>query len=128
MDPEKQNDIECPEKDFKKSLFTFSGNEMMELAPYNSAMAIGQMAEILSNQIVNTKVLPRLGVKVTADSKLFYDIPNNKIITWIPKRVCVNCKNKKAEFDLGGKDVCAACVDILKTTSVAPKVEKPKKK
>jgi len=113
-DLEKQYDASFPEKDFKKSVFQFTNEEKAELGSFNTIMQMAQLAEILSNQIVNTKVLPRLGQKVTSDSQVYYDIPSGKIVTWIPKRICVNCKMKKAEFSMGGKELCGACVDLLK--------------
>ena len=110
--PEQLYDEQYPEKDFKKSIFQFSNDEKMELSSYNSMIQVAQMAEIIANQIVNTKVLPRLGQKVTSDSQVYYDVPTGKIVTWIPKVICENCKNKRAEFQMGTKKLCQTCVDL----------------
>ena|ERR1035437_2186388 len=134
--PEQLYDEQFPEKDFKKSIFSFSNDERIELGSFNTIMQMAQLAEILSNQIVNTKILPRLGVKVTQDSQVFYDIPVGKLVTWIPKVICEQCKNQRAEFMMADKKLCKNCVDLAQQEKkpvatiekkVVEKVAKPKK-
>jgi hypothetical protein len=127
-DLEKQYDAQFPEKDFKKSIFTFTNEEKAELGSFNTIMQMAQLAEILSNQIVNTKVLPRLGQKVTSDSQVYYDIPSGKIVTWIPKQICSECKMKKAEFEYKGKIYCKTCVDVVRAAEPVKAVVDTKKK
>lgn len=131
-------DEKFPEKDFRKSIFAFSNEEKIELGSFNTIMQISQLAEILCNQIVNTKILPRLGVKTTIDSQVFYDIPAGKIITWIPRVICEQCKNKRAEYAMGTRKLCSSCVELIQqekkpieeTPTKTPKepIEEPRKK
>ncbi len=118
---EQQDDITFPAKDYKKNVFTFTTQELKELAPLEEAtrlvgtfLALGQIAQRAKDTYVGNQVLARLGVKKSQDSKFNYDLETKKIITYEPRLWCSLCTEKKAEFKYQDNLFCKDCIEIKK--------------
>lgn len=144
---EEIDDEAFPAKDFKKSTFNFSTEELTELQPLQEAvrlvqtfLSLGQIAQKAADSYVSSQVLTRLGVKSSQDTKATYDIEKNRILVYEPRLWCSVCNAKKAEFKYQDKIYCKDCIEKIKqelakpiekdslTEKPAETVEKKKKK
>lgn len=120
-----------PSKDFKKTQYTFSAEEMESLKPLEDAtalvktlMALGEIAQRAKDGYVGGQVLERLGIKRSPDVKVTYDMPSKKILVYEPRLWCSQCNEKRAEFKYQDKIFCSTCIEDVRKTIGQP-VEQP---
>lgn len=128
---EEIDDAAYPAKDYKKSIYTFSKEQLAELKPLDDAtklvqtfMALGQIAQRAKDAYVGGQVLDTLNIKKSQDSKFNYDLDANKIIVYEPRLWCSQCDTKRAEFKYQDKIYCSSCIEEVKKTIAQP-VEQP---
>ena len=122
---EQTDDETYKANEYEKKQYSISKEEMAELQPLEDVtklvqtqLAIGQIAQRAKDNYVATKVLTRLGIKESTDSKFNYDLVKGQVIVYEPRFWCSQCQNKKAEYKYKEKNYCKACIDMLKTQEV----------
>lgn len=122
-----------PTAEYAKKVFDFSKIELEELKPLQDVvvhvqtmLALGQIAQKAEDNYVASKVLPRLGIKQSPDTKSIYDMNTGKVTVYEPKFWCSACDIRRAEFKYQDKPYCKD--DIEKMKEEAVKAEPIKKK
>lgn len=118
QDQEKLYDEQYPDKDFKKTTYSFTPQEIRNLATFVSLSQMGKIAEVMANNFVSNEVVRRVGAKTTLDSGILYDIGEGKIVIYIPKVVCSKCGIKRAEYSYKNQPYCKGCVDEIQKENV----------
>lgn len=130
-------DKQYPAAEYSKKEFVFSKTELEELKPLQdvvshaqTVMALGQIAQKAEDNYVAAKVLPRLGIKQSVDTKSVYDFATKKVVVYEPKFWCSMCDAKRAEFKYKDKPYCKDCIGVLKEEAVKtePVIEEVKEK
>jgi len=128
-------DEKFDQKDYQKTIYSFSQSELALLAPWDMQIQLGQVASSVLNGLLHKKVINRIGTKLISDTEICYDILENKLCIYQPRILCSLCNNKKAAFSYANKVYCEGCAEILKKQAaekqpqeVAPVTEKKTKK
>lgn len=124
---EEIDDAAFPAKEYKKSIFTFSKEELAELKPLEDAcqlvitlQTLGLIAQKEKDNYVGSQVLSRLQVKRSEDAKYNYDLKNNRIIVYEPRLICTACLTRKAEYTYQEKIYCVVCIEKIKSELAKP--------
>ena len=128
----KEFEEKYPDKDFAKTQFNFSAEELRMLTSFNGALLAAQVNANIANKtveattnimnnFVTVDVTKRLGITVIQDTGINYDAGIGKLIVATPKNICSQCKNKKAEFSFKGQIYCGDCIDKVTKKDNAPK-------
>jgi|SRR5882724_861044 len=123
-------DEKFDQKDYQKTIYSFSQSELALLTPWDMQIQLGQVASGVLNGLLHKKVLPRVGAKLVADTEICYDILENKLCMYQPRILCSLCNTKKAAFSSANKFYCEGCADILRRQAAEkkPQEEKPAEK
>ena len=113
-----------PEKEYKKSIFSFTSGELREISGFDTVIKMGDMAKILITNYINGVTLKRLGVRNSPDIGLQYNIEKGTLDIYEPKFWCTKCNIKKATFSYLDKAYCEACFEILKAEAAKKKQKK----
>lgn len=116
-----------PEKDFRKTQFSFNASEQRNLGTFAAITRMGKIAEVMANNFVSNEVMKRLNISATQDSGILYDVEAGTVTTYVPKVICQSCGQKRAEFKYKEKAYCQTCVD-LETAKDKKPVEAPVEK
>ncbi|MDD5407007.1 MAG: hypothetical protein PHE73_08735 [Sulfurovaceae bacterium] len=104
-----------PSDKYKKQEFTFSKSELVILNTYHTIKSMGEMAGVLIDNLINTTVLPRIGIKPQKGVGTLYDNIQGIITVYTPLHYCNLCKDKPSEFSYDGKNYCDICLELIKT-------------
>lgn len=118
-----------PAKDFNKSVYSFDSQELRKLTSLDTIAQMGQMAQMMINNIVQGECLARVGAKNSPDIGVLYDIPKAQFVVFSPKLWCIACKARRAQFEYKGHFYCQSCLDIQKVADQGKgKIKEEKKK
>lgn len=124
---DKQWEEQYNEKDYQKTIYSFTSTELGRLAPWDAQIQIGQIASQVLTGILRKEVLKRVGQKNSPDSGIRYDISTGQFFVYAPKNWCSLCKIKKAEFSVKEAIYCSSCIEILKQQAEKGKKTSPTK-
>ncbi len=103
-----------PTKDFNKTTYAFDSAELRKLSSLDTVLQMGQMAQMMINNVVQGECLPRVGAKNSPDIGVLYDIAKGQFVVFTPKVWCNGCKSKKAVYEYKGHFYCESCLEIQK--------------
>ena len=121
-------DTKYPSKDYQKTYFMFTADEIRKLTQLDTIVQMGQIAQAMENTMIQNQCLPRVQPKNSPDIGILYDIPSGKFITYVPKVWCANCGIRRATFDMGGKYFCQSCVTLIQKEAKTQVKAAPKSK
>lgn len=124
---EMEYDKRYPTKEYNKTIFVFTAEELRKLASLESIAQMGQIATVMINNIVQGECLPRVGIKDSPDIGVLYNIPSGQFYTYVPKFWCMRCKIRKATFEYKGISYCQSCVSIIQNQEKLNTKESKKK-
>src|SRR5258708_31416089 len=116
---EQQYDEQLLKSGYKKTIFTFLPQDLSRISSLETISTMGQLAQSMIDNIVQTQCLPRTGTKNSVDTKILYDVSKSQFFVYSPKIWCMLCGVRKAEFEYKGKLYCQSCVDKLKAEEKA---------
>jgi len=114
-------DEQYPAKDYNKKIFTFTKEELEQIAPLeevtrmiNTFFSIGQIVQKIKDNLVIGQVVPRFGVKESPDVQVSYFTDKNRIVIYEPRLWCSECDKKRAEYKYKDKAYCINCINEKK--------------
>lgn len=116
------------EKNYQKSIFSFTPQEIAKLTPWDMQIQLGAIAEKVLAGILRTECLKRVGIKNSPDVGVEYDFVTGQLVAYIPKIWCSACKNRRAEFEYSKSAYCKDCAEVLKQQLQEKQPVKKKKK
>lgn len=108
-------DTKYPEKEYKKMAYLFSQEELAKVRTFDAIVNMGQLAQIMLNQVVQDEALKRVGVVGSPDLGVLYNIPAGQFFVYTPKVMCYSCKRRKATLEINKAFYCESCANIIKT-------------
>ncbi len=126
---EKLFDEQHPSTIFDKSKYTFTRAEKSEIDTYNVIIKLGKIADVAIRNMLNSMVLPRVGVRQSPDNAVLYDAGEGNFTVWTPKEWCDACKIRRATHFEKTNQLCEVCWAQVKPDSASetPASEEPKK-
>jgi hypothetical protein len=123
-------DAKYPVKDFKKTIFVFTSEELRKLTSLDTIVQMGQIAQVMIGNIVQQQCLPRVAVKNSPDIGVLYNIPAGQFYVYTPKVWCMRCNVRRANFNYKGSFYCQDCLNQVQAEEKVkvPEVKKDKKK
>lgn len=125
---EKVFDEKYPMKDYKKTIFVFTSEELRKLTSLDTITQMGQIASVMIGNVVQQQCLPRVAVKNSPDIGVLYNIPLGQFYVYTPKIWCIRCGVRKASFNYKNNFYCQSCVDIIQAQEKASVKEVKKDK
>lgn len=116
-----------PAKEYNKTIFNFTQDELRELTSLNTIVRMGQIAQVMIASKVREVCLVRVGIKNVPDVGVMHDITKGTFFTYVPKVWCLNCGVRKAVFEYKGKFYCEVCAKLAQVQNKPVKVNKSKK-
>ena len=99
-----------PVKDYTRMTFAFDGQELRKLTSLDTINQMGQMAQMMISQVLQSECMPRVGAKNSKDVGVVYDIPKGQFVVFTPRVWCSACKIRKAIKEYKGEYFCEDCL------------------
>lgn len=106
-------DAKYPSKEYNKTIFVFTSEELRKLSSLETISQMGQIANMMISNIVQGQCLPRVSAKNSPDSGVLYDIPAGKFFVYTPKVWCFRCNQRKARYFYRNNNYCDDCLRIV---------------
>ena len=85
VNEDRQPNEKYPEKDYTKTTFSFTSEERNKLASLDTMVQIGQVAQIMINQFIQTQCLNRVKIENTPKTRIIYNIPAGQFFVFSPR-------------------------------------------
>jgi hypothetical protein len=108
-----------PSKDYDKKRYTFTKNELTQLRQMESIMALGTLARVFIEKLVNNVVIPRIKIDPKKVANTDYNSDEGVFDIYLIKNFCTLCKEKKAEYDHNKKGYCGTCLTLIQAKEEA---------
>lgn len=124
-DQKESFEAKYPSKEFNKIIYSFNSEELRKLSSLDTINQMGQMAQMMINNLVQGECLVRVKAKNSPDTGVLYDIPKGEFHVFVPKVWCSKCGNRKSMYEYKGANYCNDCLNLVK--ALEGNKNKPKK-
>ena len=106
-----------PLKDYNKLQYVFTAEELRVIGAFYPDEMRGENAKQAISNFLAKQCLPRVGVQDSPDNGVSYDYIGGRFVLYVPKKLCAQCKKRKATLEYEKKAYCGDCYNLVKTVA-----------
>ncbi len=114
-------DKKFPSNEYSKTVYDFTREEIRKLQTFEAIAQMGQLAQMMLNNLLQGECLPRVSIKNSPDGGISYDLPKGQFCVYTPRHWCLRCTNRRGTHEYLGKLYCETCAILVKNEKQPPK-------